>query len=325
MTVIPAQERTQGWGDHLRHPANTPRLFYNGSVLDGELARRRRAGGAVRRSEAKVRRRRGYDLGTELRYEVPQKIGEATSSMRQITDYSDSRNKAFCIHCGGWLSLEETTRDHVPTKGLLNPPYHENLPVVNVCRQCNSGFGRDEEYVIAFLGSVLSGSTRPGPARFPKAAGILSHSTGLRNRIDRSQTSQKTLWGDSEIRWKPEMDRIHRVTLKNARGHVMFELGEPMLDQPSQVSVQPIPEMTSQQVDQFESVPHGSGWPEVGSRMLQRVVVVHAAEGPLEAYSESWQDVQDGVYRYAVSAVEGCVLVRTVIHEYLATEVTWSH
>ena len=81
--------------------------------------------------------------------------------MDQLTDYSDSRNKGFCSHCGSGLGPDDSNRDHVPTRGLLNPPYPKNLPVVEVCRQCNSGFSSDEEYLIAFLGSVISGSTRP--------------------------------------------------------------------------------------------------------------------------------------------------------------------
>ena len=37
--------------------------------------------------------------------------------MDQLTDYSDSRNKGFCIHCGSGLGSDESNRDHVPTRG----------------------------------------------------------------------------------------------------------------------------------------------------------------------------------------------------------------
>ena len=179
--------------------------------------------------------------------------------MDQLTDYSDSRNKGFCIHCGSGLRPDGSNRDHVPTRGLLNPPYPENLPVVDVCRPCNSGFSSDEEYLIAFLSSLISGSTRPDPVRFPTASGILTHSPSLGNRIDRSRTVQGNLWGGVEVLWEPELDRIERVIVKNARGHVLYELGEPMFAQPSHVSVCPIQAMTTRQVDHFEQVPHGSG------------------------------------------------------------------
>ncbi len=243
--------------------------------------------------------------------------------MDQLTDYSDSRNKGFCIHCGSGLRPDDSNRDHVPTRGLLNPPYPENLPVVQVCRQCNASFSSDEEYLIAFLGSVLSGSTRPDPVRFPVASGILTHSPRLGNRIDRSRTVQGNLWGDVEVLWEPELDRIQRVIVKNARGHVLYEMGEPMFAWPSHVSVRPIQVMTARQIDQFENVPHGSGWPEVGSRMMQRAFIVHRPAGSQEVYFDSWQDVQDEVYRYAVAQASGGILVRMVLREYLAAEVVW--
>ena len=247
--------------------------------------------------------------------------------MDQLTDYSDSRNKGFCIHCGGGLRHDDSNRDHVPTRGLLNPPYPENLPVVEVCRQCNSGFSSDEEYLIAFLGSVLSGSMRPDPVRFPAASGILTHSPRLGNRIDRSRIVQGNLWGDVEVLWEPELDRIERVIVKNARGHVLFEINEPMLDQPSQVLAHPIPAMTPQQVDQFENIPTLTVWPEVGSRMMMRgsPIVSQQEDGEGIYIDDGWQDVQDDVYRYVVIPMSGQVIVRTVIYEYLATEVTWSY
>ena len=240
--------------------------------------------------------------------------------MEQLTDFSDSRNKGFCIHCGGALRTGESNRDHVPTKGFLNPPYPENLPVVDVCRKCNSGFASDEEYLIAFLGSLLSGSTTPDLVRFPKAASILSRSSRLRNRIARSQTVQGTLWGDPEVLWEPEFERIKRVIVKNARGHVLYEIGEPSLFAPSLVEILPFNRLSVRQKERFENVPRDSAFPEVGSRMAQRLIIA----GTSEAKVGGWLDVQNGVYRYAVSSMSGHVLVRTVLYEYLATEVMWS-
>lgn len=243
--------------------------------------------------------------------------------MDQLKDYSDGRNKGYCVHCGSGLGHGESNRDHIPTRGLLNRPYPENLPVVEVCQECNSGFSSDEEYLIAFLGSVLSGSTRPDSVRFPAASSILTRSPLLKSRIERSRTAQSTLWGDTEILWKPELTRIQRVIVKNARGHVLYEIGEPMLEQPSHVSVRPIQNMTSRQADQFEDVQQGAGWPEVGSRMMQRAFIIHPKGDSQYVYFGGWQCVQDDVYRYAVSQVSDGILVRMVLREYLAAEVLW--
>ena len=57
-------------------------------------------------------------------------------------------------------------------------------------------------------------------------------------------------------------------------------------------------------------------WPEVGSRMLVRVV---SGEG---LASGGWIEVEPAHYRYAIDWGDG-LTVRTVIWDYLATKVRW--
>ena len=236
--------------------------------------------------------------------------------MRQLNNYSDDRNKGTCIHCGVELGIENSTRDHVPTRALLNPPYPEHLIPVKVCQPCNAGFSKDEEYLAAFLGSVIYGSTKPDPSLFPRAARTLNHTNRLRERIDRSQTVQGTLWGSAEILWEPELDRVERVIVKNARGHVLNELGEPMLGPPSYVMILPIQRMSVQQQEQFANPPGIAGWPEVGSRSMQRMAIDDLKPG-------GWIEVQPSTYRYAVHQLSEQTLVRIVLRDYLACEVAW--
>ena len=54
------------------------------------------------------------------------------------------------------------SRDHVPSKVLLRQPYPENLPVVEICSRCNSGFAKEEEYVAAFVSAVVWGRRSRG-------------------------------------------------------------------------------------------------------------------------------------------------------------------
>ena len=63
----------------------------------------------------------------------------------------------------------------------------------------------------------------------------------------------------------------------------------------------------------FQLADAGPGWPEVGSRMLTRVV-----EG--QDLSNGWVVVQEDVYRYAVTQT-GAFVVKMAMAEYLATEV----
>ncbi len=236
--------------------------------------------------------------------------------MDQLTDYSDERNRGFCIHCGESLAHVESDRDHAPTKALLNRRYPMNLPVVQVCRRCNCGFAADEEYFAALIGAVLSGSTEPHQNRVPTAARILAHSPRLRESIDRAQHVQGTLWGSPQVRWEAELERVSRVVLKNARGHVFYELGELVLWSPSYVGFSPIPVLSAEHWAQFNEVPSGLNWPEVGSRSMQRMAIGEGQFG-------GWVEVQRDVYRYAVMQTPEQILVRTVIRDYLATEVSW--
>jgi len=235
--------------------------------------------------------------------------------MDHIEEFVDERQKAWCIHCGRSIASLEANRDHVPSKCLLQEPFPANLPVVQVCKTCNKGFSLDAEYMGAFLGSVLAGSTDPERQCNPNAARILGRNPKLRARIDRARTEYKTLGGETRLVWKPEWERVNRVVLKNARGHAFYEYGEPMLDEPEYVRSTPLESLTPEQRTEFEKMDFEGVLPEVGSRMMTRVMTG-------QDLADGWVVAQDGVYRYAV-AQAGTLLVRTVLFEYLATEVYW--
>lgn len=235
--------------------------------------------------------------------------------MDEIDEFVDERHKAWCIHCRGAISSLEVNRDHVPTKGLLRPPYPPKLPVVEVCMACNDSFSPDEAYLITFLGCVLAGSTAPEAQVLQNVRQMLIRDEELRRSIDRSRKTFTTMGGETRNVWQPEAPRVDRVLVKNARGHAYFEYGEPMLDEPDHIWSAPLETLSQEDRLTFERVDMGLGWPEVGSRMLTRVVTG-------QDLSDGWVIVQDKMYRYAVFQ-NGGVTVKTVIHEYLATEVTW--
>jgi hypothetical protein len=238
--------------------------------------------------------------------------------MEKIEEFVDERNKSWCIHCGAWLTDVPTNDDHVPTKSLLYKPRPHHLPTVKVCRACNSDFSKDEQYFVAFLHSVLVGSTDPSKHGNSSASRALAGSARLRERIEGSKTSSLANGGDTRLFWKPEIDRVNRVILKNARGHAYFEFGEPMRDEPDHVWAYSLQALTTTQRSEFEACGTGelAPWPEVGSRMMTRVISGQDLDGP-------WVIVQDGTYRYSV-AQDGGIVVRSVLYEYLATEVQWS-
>ena len=102
--------------------------------------------------------------------------------MDQLRDYSDERLRCFCVHCGGSTG----TRDHVPSKVLLDEPYPENLPSVPACSQCNSSFSLDEEYVACLIECILAGSTDPTRINRMRIRDILKKRPALTSRLQQS-------------------------------------------------------------------------------------------------------------------------------------------
>ena len=237
--------------------------------------------------------------------------------MRYLDDYSDDRLKGACVHCGGAVEGTQANNDHVPSKCLLRRPYPPNLPVVTTCVGCNNSFSKDEEYVSVFLQCVLTGSTDPNDHRDSKVHKALRRSNKLKERIERSRSDIES---DDETRtiWKPEYERVSNVVLKNAQGHAFYELGERQETQAVHLWATPLCALTSTQRQRFEGTERSglAGWPEVGSRAMQRVILGCD-------FREGWVIVQHDIYRYQVKHGDG-VLVRSVLAEYLATEVYWS-
>jgi hypothetical protein len=99
----------------------------------------------------------------------------------------------------------------------------------------------------------------------------------------------------------------------------IFERGEPVTDPPVTITGVPLSTMSEQVRDRFERGAlsgNFAGWPEVGSRLMQHIATGHDMVG-------SWIIVQPEHYRYSLEEDDG-IVVRSVIWNYLATEVRWS-
>ena len=241
--------------------------------------------------------------------------------MEYLTDYSDCRLKGGCVFCGG----PEETRDHVPSRALLDSPFPDNLPVVPACWSCNNGFSRDEEYLVCLVEAAVVGSADPSKIRRERVAKILRRSPKLRAAIDEGRTT-----GCGVIQFTADTERVRNVILKLARGHAYYELGRPVRTEPTAMAFWPLHQMEESERDSFDAPHLPEMYSEVGSRGLQRVQVVQMTlQGPggesrVAAFLiNDWIDVQDGRYRYL--AIDECnrLDIRLVIGEYLAAQVLW--
>ena len=212
----------------------------------------------------------------------------------------------------------DTSEDHVPSRALLMKPHPANLPVVRICSTCNKGFSADEEYLFLFLRCVLAGTTDPDEHNDARVARALRRHKKLRARIERSKSDYPTMGGGILRVWRPETERVNSVVIKNARGHVFYEYGEPMLTEPENVWICPLEYMSEAERESFENDDAHmlTVWPEMGSRMMTRIMTGQDLSG-------GWVVVQEGVYRYSLNQC-GTIRVRSILHEYLATEVYWS-
>lgn len=144
--------------------------------------------------------------------------------MDQIANYGDERQSAFCAYCGG----PTETRDHVPSRVLLDEPYPDNLPVVPACESCNSSFSKDEEYLACLVECVLRGVVGAEGIQRTKIRRILEAKPALRAMLEEARSA-----ANGQVVFDVQHDRVRNVVLKLARGHTAFELNEPQIDEPS--------------------------------------------------------------------------------------------
>jgi len=225
----------------------------------------------------------------------------------------DERLTGYCVFCGG----APDTREHVPSRILLDDPLPPYLPVVDACAACNQSFSLDEEYLACLLDCVLSGTADPEGLQRNKIRLALSHNPKLAKMLDQCKRVDET----GRLVWQPQDVRVRNTVLKLARGHAAYELPLPQLDDPLVVAAAPFVAMSESQRSAFEDALGGTvqGWPEVGSRAFHRTC--GAAPDPL-VQDRGWVVVQPGRYRYCVVRTGG-VLVRMVLSEYLACRVVW--
>jgi hypothetical protein len=224
--------------------------------------------------------------------------------------FADERLTGLCVYCGG----DPSTRDHVPSRVLLDEPFPIDLPVVPACQSCNNSFSLDEQYLACLIECAITGSAVPDLLRREKVRRILLKNPALASRIAAGRHEDQS----GQALWTFELDRVQNVVLKLARGHAAYEYSEQRLEEPRRLSFSPFCAMSPEQLRSFEASRLECLWPELGNRAFFRAVELDT-EGVFDA---GWRVVQEGRYRYSTSH-SGQAAVRLVLSEYLACEVVW--
>ena len=87
--------------------------------------------------------------------------------------------------------------------------------------------------MVALVSSILAGTTDPEAQPNPNAARILANNSALRSVINASRT-EIVRKGEKRVIWNADLGRVGAVVVKNARGHALYEFGEPMFDDPEE-------------------------------------------------------------------------------------------
>lgn len=146
---------------------------------------------------------------------------------------------------------------------------------------------------------------------------------GSPKRSPKPEPTQDTLGASRRgrngiVQFSAEDQRVKNVILKLARGHAVFELNEPQCQSPLDMGYWPLPLLSEEQRVRFESSLDTDFLPKVGSRAMQRGIIIGA-----HGFSWEWVVVEKDRYRYLAAAIAGGIVVRMVLSEYLACEVIW--
>lgn len=223
--------------------------------------------------------------------------------MTHLKFRGDQRLTDYCTYCMG----ENESRDHVPSKVLLDEPYPSGLAHVPCCLECNNGFSADEEYFACLIECIISGSTDPEKLSREKIKNILLKKPSLQREL-----TQAMIEDNGSIVFSFHESKVENVLRKLALGHMKYENGDTPFSEQMDVTFAPIHLLSSDDKIIFFQAQQIL-LPEVGSRGLQRILGTGT-----EGFSH-WIHVQKDVYSYSVTNSS----VRMLISNYLACEVTW--
>lgn len=225
----------------------------------------------------------------------------------QIQPFTDQRLAAFCAFCGG----PPDSRDHVPPRIFLDLPHPENFPVIGACIGCNRGASLDEEYVACLLEVAACGSVNPSDLRRQKIARTLEERPAIAAKLTDSLKSSGEFLVSQEDR-----ARLSTVLEKIARGLWAYEVGETAQSSSATVRYAQIAGLQADQLEAFMALEQPDLLPEVGSRMMIRVLTAaDKAKG-------SWIELQAGRFSYSVEVFSDGGRVKMILGNYMAVEVT---
>jgi hypothetical protein len=182
---------------------------------------------------------------------------------------------------------------------------------VGVCLACNRDASLDEEYVACLLEVAKHGTVESESLDRRKVMRILNGKPSITARLSSALESGGQFSINDEDRI-----RISAVLEKIARSLWAYETAETAARSIASVYFAAIPGLAPDKFEAFIKLEGIEIFPEVGSRMMSRVLI--SSEGPIPP---AWIEVQPGRFIYGVELLSGGGRVKMVLSDYLAVEV----
>ena len=231
--------------------------------------------------------------------------------MAQMTDASiaiDDPGQGRCFHCAQKFASEAMIAMRIPADGIASDARRGSIVRVSMCRSCAMRVSGDDAYLSMFLKQGIANvpeleRDRPRDGEI----GVFTHEEQL--------LVSAAYDGLPRFISNPQYERILAVIVKNARAHVLAELGRVMPGWPDAMLVKTLPNASLAWIDSFLKIDHTQTWPQAGSRLMVRMFTG-------ENMQSGWIIVAPDSYAYTVFE-NGGVTVRSIIKEYLLTEISW--
>lgn len=167
--------------------------------------------------------------------------------MIQINPHNDVRHDNICCYCQKPFDNNKT-KDHIPSKVLLDEPYPENLPVAFCCYDCNQNFSTDEEYFSCIIEYLVAGTKNLEKIQRKKIKDILSKKEHLKNRIESNITEK-----DGQLSIDFTKSVLENVLKKIIFGHLSYELANPYIQNPDYLEFNMIDNLIETEFQNFIS------------------------------------------------------------------------
>ncbi|REC50633.1 MULTISPECIES: hypothetical protein [Chryseobacterium] len=233
--------------------------------------------------------------------------------MLKISSQSDRRYDNICCYCQTTI-LHNKTRDHIPSKVLLDEPFPNNLPIAFCCQQCNQGFSADEEYFACLLEYIVCEAKDSNLIQREKIRRILHKKPHLRKRIEKNISHENNIFTI-----KLEKKSINSILKKLFYGHLSFELSNPYIETPSYIGFDLIDNLTNSEFDTFFASEEIEIAPEIGTRASLNYFL--RKNFP----TSNWKIVQENNYQYKVNIYSEEIVVKILMRNKLCLTAIWNN